>query len=167
MNAIGRGIDRLVAAASIAAALLVIFQASAIFIGVAWRNLAGHSLDWPTDIIGPALVAVVMLGGADTYRRDGHLSVDLLHHWLPRRSRRWLGVWADASVIAVCVLLIWKGWQMVSFAVRVGLRTPDHLDWPVWSFQMFVPIGAALLLLAALRAMATRLAGDQTTDGTA
>jgi C4-dicarboxylate transporter DctQ subunit len=53
-------------------------------------------------------------------------------------------------VAATAVLLLVEGIGMVQFSHQVGLRSNGYLALPLWIPQLLVPLGALLLLLAAI-----------------
>ena len=57
------------------------------------------------------------------------------------------------------MVLIINGWGSVSLARTLGLLTEGMLEWPTWWLMLLMPVGGALLLLAAIEALWGALAG--------
>jgi TRAP-type C4-dicarboxylate transport system permease small subunit len=161
--------DRIVVAlvrlAGAIAALLILFCALAIFAGVVAR-MSGIPMGWPSEIVPHLLVVAVMLAAAECFRRGEHIAVDFITGRLRARARRIVSIWASATVIFLAVLLVSQGLEMIAFSRMTGMRTFDRLDFPVWWVESVIPVGGALLGLAALRALVAALFG-RSDDGLA
>lgn len=114
---------------------------------------------WVDEVVGFLLVAVVMLAAARTLRQGEHIGVDLLVDRLAPRARRWAQAWAALAVAVVACVLIINGWGTASLARMLGLVTEGNLEWPTWMLMLLMPVGGALLLLAAIEACWRALAG--------
>lgn len=140
-----------------AAALLV----SLALIGwaVVMRYVFNAAPVWVDEIVGFNLVAIVMLGAAQTLRRGEHIGVDLLVGRLSAAGRRWAQVWAAVATAAIAGVLIVNGWGTAMLARTLGLLTEGALEWPTWWLMLLMPVGGALLLLAAIEALWRAVAG--------
>jgi TRAP-type C4-dicarboxylate transport system permease small subunit len=140
-----------------AACLLVSF----VLIGwaVVMRYVFNAAPIWVDEVVGFALVAIVLLGAAQTLRRDEHIGVDLLVTRLATPARRWARVWAGVAVGIVAGVLIVNGWETAKLAKMLGLLTEGSLEWPTWWLMMLMPVGGTLLLLAAVEAVWRAAAG--------
>ena len=108
---------------------------------------------WVDEVVGFTLVAIVLLGAAQTFRRGEHIGVDLVVGSLPPRARRWALAWAAAVTGVVSLVLVINGWQTAMFARMLGLLTEGHLEWPTWWLMLLMPVGGSMLLLAAIEAL--------------
>ena len=158
-----RALGRLVAALSwvgmaLAAASLLV---SLVLIGwaVVMRYVFNDAPVWVDEVVGFALVAVVMLAAAQVLRRGEHINVDLLVGRLPAKGRRWARAWAALATMAIACVLIVNGWETATLARTLGLVTEGSLEWPTWNLMLLMPIGGALLLLAAIEAFWRAVAG--------
>jgi TRAP-type C4-dicarboxylate transport system permease small subunit len=114
---------------------------------------------WVDEVVGFLLVAIVMLAAARTLRQGEHIGVDLMVDRLSPRARRWAQAWAALAVGAVASVLIINGWGTASLARMLGLVTEGNLEWPTWMLMLLMPVGGALLLLAAIEVLWRALAG--------
>jgi len=137
---------------AIAAACLLVALALIVW-AVVMRYAFNAAPTWVDDIAGFALVAVVMLAAAETLRRGEHIGVDLLVSNLSPLARRWANGWAALATAAIAAVLIAKGWEASAFAHQLGLLTEGQLEWPTWCLMLFMPLGGALLLAAAIEAL--------------
>ena len=155
------GVAMAVAAASLLVCLALIGWA------VVMRYLFNAAPVWVDDIVGFALVAIVMLAAAQVLRRGEHIGVDLLVGRLPSAGRRWARGWAALATMAISAVLIVNGWETASLARTLGLLTEGALEWPTWILMLLMPVGGALLMLAAIEALWRAVAGASPIQGSA
>ena len=153
LAALGRVVSALSALAmGIAAACLLMS-----FALIGWAVLMRYAFNaapvWVDEVVGFALVAIVLLGAAQTLRRDEHIGVDLLVTRLTDAGRRWARIWSALAVGVIAGVLVVNGWGTASLARMLGLLTEGSLEWPTWWLMLLMPIGGALLLLAAIEAL--------------
>jgi C4-dicarboxylate transporter DctQ subunit len=142
-----RGIAR-VGLALAAAALLA--SLATIGYSVVLRYAFGAPVAWTDELVGYLLVASVMLATADALFGGEHIAVDIVTEKLAPGGKRVALLIGLAAVAATAVLLLVEGIGMVQFSHLVGLRSNGYLAVPMWIPQLLVPIGALLLLLAAV-----------------
>jgi C4-dicarboxylate transporter DctQ subunit len=138
-------------------ALLVIATMLVVGYSVMMRYVLGVPQVWTDELVSFWLVAIVMLGAADVLRRDGHIRIDLVTDRLPGRGQVWVEVWGLVSMLVLSVVLTISGWEMVEFSWSVGLLSDGYLELPMWIPQSLIPIGFALMGLAALHRLIQRL----------
>ncbi len=149
--AFDRWLGRLLALGAALAALLMILCTAALGYGILVRWLTGGSSVWPIDMAGHALVYIVMLAAAETFRRHEHIGVDLLIVNLSPRGRAIADRWASLVVLATALVLLWTGIDMVLFSRAINLHTANYVEIPLYLIQLAMPIGALMLALVAAR----------------
>lgn len=147
------GVGMALAAASLLVSLCLIGWA------VLMRYVFNAPPVWVDEVVGFLLVATVMLAAARTLRRGEHIAVDVLVDRLSPQVRHWVGAWAALAVAAVAIVLIVNGWETAQLARMLGLVTEGNLEWPTWLLMLLMPVGGALLLLAAVEAFWRAAAG--------
>lgn len=159
VSRIYRAVRRLTDAAAALAAASVLVSLALVCYSVAMRYLAGAPEPWVDEMVGYVLVASVMFAIAEALRRGEHISIDLLTRKLGARSRRASRALGLVAVAATAAVLLAEGWDMVAFSRMVGIRSVGYLDLPIWTVQVMVPLGGALLLLAAFAELLRLAAG--------
>jgi C4-dicarboxylate transporter DctQ subunit len=144
-----------------AAALLA--SLATISYSVIRRYVFDTPVAWTDELVGYLLVASVMLAAADALFGDEHIAVDIVTERLSPRGKRIAFLLGLAGVAATAVLLLIEGVGMVQFSQKVGLRSNGDLALPLWIPQLLVPIGALLLLMAAIVAFVAALRGHMPT----
>lgn len=150
LDFLDRGVSRLARLGTWISALLVIAMTALVGYAVAMRYLFVRPQPWSDELVGYLLVAVVMAAAAEALLRDEHIAIDLITSRLSERARRWVEAWGMIAVALLSLVLMIGGWRMVAFSKMVGLKSEGYLAAPIHIPQAVVPIGAALLLLAAL-----------------
>jgi TRAP-type C4-dicarboxylate transport system permease small subunit len=102
------------------------------------------------------LVGIVFLGNSVVGFEGKQLRMDVLLHALPPRLQHALEVFADVTMIVVCVALIVVGWPAIQMLAEFDQRS-EAADIPLVIPQSLVPIGLGLnALLVAVRLMLRR-----------
>ena len=115
----------------------------------------GHVLGIPTtrvtdEISGYIMALAVTWGFAYTLRTQGHVRIDVLLPYMPRRLRRvadFLAMWTTGFLAC---LFAWKVWLLVIDSWQTGMRSSTYLLTPLWIPQGILGIGFSLLALAAV-----------------
>lgn len=142
------------------AALALLASLVLIVYSVVMRYFLNQPAAWVDELVGYLLVACVMLAAADALLQGEHLAVDLLTERLGAPGRR-LTLLAGLVAVALCgALLAVEGWDMVGFSRMVGLKSNGYMAVPMWIPQLLIPIGALLLLLAAVVALHAAARGE-------
>lgn len=159
LRAFARLVEWLAALGMVVAAAALLVALALIGWAVVMRYVFNAPPVWVDEVVGFALVAIVMLAAAQTLRRGEHIGVDLLVDRLPPRARRWTQAWGALAALAIAAMLIVNGAETAALARTLGLLTEGHLEWPTWTLMTLMPAGGVLLALAALEALWRALAG--------
>lgn len=141
-----RGLSRIgEALASIATVLCLVLISASVFA----RYFFHAPQPWIDKSAGWLVFALVMLGAGEAQRRFEHIGVDIAVSRLgPRTKLAWRLV-GTVSVAITGWVLLEAGIETVSFSRMIGLVT-EVAEIPQWWVQLFLPLGAALLLVVAL-----------------
>lgn len=153
LRALSRVVGCLARAAMALAAAGLLASLALIGWAVVMRYLFKAAPAWVDDLVGFNLVMIVMLSAAQTLRRGEHIGVDLLLEHLTPKARHWAQAWAALATAAIAAVLIVNGWDTAMLARKFGLLTEGSLEWPTWWLMLLMPVGGALLLLAAVEAL--------------
>lgn len=159
LRALGAIVGALTTLAMAIAAAALLVSLALIGWAVVMRYFFAAAPIWVDEVVGFALVAIVMLAAAQTLRRGEHIAVDLLTSRMPPRWRRWTQAWGALAAIAVAAILVVNGWETAALARTLGLLTEGHLEWPTWWLMLLMPAGGVLLALVAVEALWRALAG--------
>lgn len=152
MTAIERIVGALARIALGLSAAALLGSLATIVYSVVQRYVFNAPVAWSDELVGYLLVASVMLAAADALLGGEHISVDIVTERLQPRAKRVVFLVGLVAVAATAVLLVVEGVGTVRFSLLVGQRSNGELALPLWIPQALVPIGAALLLAAAIAA---------------
>jgi C4-dicarboxylate transporter DctQ subunit len=136
----------LAASALLASLALIVYS-------VAMRYFVNRPQAWVDEAVGYLLVASVMLAAAAALRDGEHICVDIVTEKLSSTGRRVIAFAGTIAVGVTAALLVVEGYGTVEFSRMVDLRSNGYLALPLWVPQLLIPIGAALLGLAAIAAL--------------
>lgn len=132
------------------AAFLLLLSLALVAWSVLMRYFLNQPIPWVDELVGYLLVGLVMLAAADALRRGEHISVDLLTDRLRPRGRRVSAALGQLAVLIAGLALAQGGWQTAAFSRMLGIYSTGYLAIPIYLPQLLVPLGGALLALAAL-----------------
>jgi C4-dicarboxylate transporter, DctQ subunit len=150
MNLLDRLVRRLAALGVALAALALLASMFVIGYSVLMRYVVNRPVPWVDELAGYLLVAAVMLAAADALLHGEHIAVDIVTERLSARGKRWTLLCGLVTVFASALLLVVEGFDMVAFSKMVGLMSNGYMAVPMWIPQLLVPIGAALMGVAAI-----------------
>ncbi|MGE0735384.1 MAG: TRAP transporter small permease [Alphaproteobacteria bacterium] len=128
---------------------------------VVLRYAFNRPQSWVDEIVGYLLVATVMLAAADTLRRGEHIGVDVLTERLGPRGKKISFVVGLVAVALTAGIYVFEGWDTAMFSHITGIVSTGYLETPVWLPQLLVPLGGAVLLIAAVVALGRIAAGRE------
>lgn len=127
---------------------------------IVMRYLFNRAPMWSDELLGYILVALIMAGMTEAYRRDEHIAIDLLTSRLSPRAERIKQIWADLCVLALALVLLHAAWGSAVFSYSFGFYSIGPLEAPMWIPMIPVVLGFALLaLMAAARLLGHALGG--------
>jgi len=135
-------------AGAISAAMILIMVVVTIY-AIVMRYIFNKPLLWADEVTGWSLVAIVMLGAAEAYRRGDHIAIDILSHRLSGRAAMAMELIGHLAVLGFAVVVGWSTWDAIEFARAFGSYTAGHIEIETWYLQVPILVGAVLLGLVA------------------
>lgn len=149
-SALTKLIGALSYAASLVSAALVVLTLAMTGFSVFRRYVLGRPLTWSDELSGFLVVAIVMLGACEVFRRGEHVSVDILTERATGRKRKILELWSNLSVAIVTGVLFASALNAVQFSRMIGVYSDGYLEAPLWIPQSFLLFGAGLVFAMAV-----------------
>ena len=104
-----------------------------------------------TEISTFLIPVIVFLGLAHNLETDKHICVDVLLSRMSARKQAFLVILTTAFIAIIAAVLVWKGAALT--LDKLDEVSDSDLRLPLFPFYIFVPIGALLLLLQAVKKM--------------
>ena len=162
MNALlglSRGIDRLNVVLGRVAAFLVLAAALISAGNATLRYLLSVSSNAWLEIQSYLFAGIVLLGAAETLRRNEHVRVDLLYSNLSPRRRLWADVFGILLFLLPFMLVMaWLSWPIAWRSLRTGEGSTNAGGLPLWPLRMLLPLGFGLMALQGLSELVKRIA---------
>src|SRR5210317_1588333 len=129
-------------------ALLVFYTmlVATMFIEVLRRELLSYSSIWGEEIVRYSFIYLAWIGAAAAVRERGHIRIDVIMHYVPRRVKALLYLFGDFVMVAASIVALYYSYETVHVSWKFGSVTDGLRISRVW-FLMAVPIGFALVLL--------------------
>ena len=124
-------------------AVLMLIAVALNFANIVGRYVFFQPIASAEEIMLFLLVATVFLGNSVVGFEGKQLRMDVVLQALPPRLRHGLELFADLTMIAVCVALIVLGWPAIEMLAEFDQRS-QAADIPLFIPQALVPIGLGL-----------------------
>ena len=141
-----RAVFRLSTACAAVAAVMLLAAALVITWSIVYRAL-GASTYWELEFSVYMMVASLFLASPYCLATHGHVGVDLVSHYLPRRLARPMAIVVGLTGLAVCAYLAYAGWEMTLHAFARGEHTESTWAPPKWPLYLAMPVGLGLTAL--------------------
>jgi len=114
------------------------------------RYVFGADTIWQTDFVTYSLVAATFVGSPYLLTLRGHVNVDVLPHYVGRRSRWWLALFASLLSLAFCVTIAILGFQLWKEAWDQKWVSDTMWRARLWIPYLSMPVGLGILTLQSI-----------------
>lgn len=141
-----RALDTLYAASGVLSGIFLVGIAAVIIAQVGGR-LIGLTVD-STETAGFCLAASTFLGLAYTFRRGGHIRVNLAIRHAGPRFRRFVELWCVGFAVVALAYFVYWAVDLVYFSWKFNEISPGLMAIPLWLPRAGMALGAAVFLVA-------------------
>jgi tripartite ATP-independent transporter DctM subunit len=156
MRALGRLCDAVLRLCEGLAALLVVAEVVILFAGVIARYGFDSPLVWSDDLAGALFLWLSLLGAVIALARGEHMRLAAVLGWMKPRARAAAAAFGYGGVVVFLLLLLPPAW---SYTEGQWWVTSPALEFPDALRVAALPVGAGLMLIVALRALAREAGG--------
>jgi TRAP-type C4-dicarboxylate transport system permease small subunit len=149
----------MVSAAMIAVSIVIVCQM------VITRYVLREPTAWQTELVTYLLVGATLIGSPYVLMIRGHVSVDLLPHYLGEHGRKRLELVSAATGIFFCGVLLWSGCVLWYDAWSGHWLSETVWAVPLWIPYATLPLGFGLMLLQYVADIAARMTGANDIEG--
>ncbi len=147
MRPILRAYDLLIVAMAVIAGLMLVWLMVAVVTSVVMRNTGLQPFAWLFLSTEYAMLYMTMLGAPWLVREKGHVHIELVTAALSPGMRRIVSRAVSAGCVLVCVILAWKGADLVqSNFTRSDYDVRAYFT-PKWLLTIAFPISFTLMAL--------------------
>lgn len=131
------------------------------------RNFFNLSISFTEEITINLFVLLTFVGTAVGVRKFAHLGFTLIFDKVNKSFKKIIIIFSTLMGLILFGVLLWYGFQMVSFQMTIGQKTPA-LGMPQWILSLSLPFGALLCVIRTIQvgiielkeANGTELKGD-------
>lgn len=125
--------------------LMLIWLMVSVIASVVMRNIGVQPFAWLFTSAEYSLLYMTMLGAPWLVREKGHVHIELLTAALPEGARRILSRVVAAACVLVCVILTWKGIELVMTNIERGDFDTRAYYFPRWLLTIAFPLSFGLM----------------------
>jgi len=130
---------------AILAGLLLVWLMVSVITSVLMRNAGMQPFAWLFTSAEYGLLYMTMLGAPWLVREKGHVHIELVTAALPADLRRVVSRVVAAACVAVCVILAWKGVDLVLTNIERGDYDTRAYYFPRWMLTIAFPLSFGLM----------------------
>jgi len=119
---------------------------ASMFVEVIRREVFAYSSIWGEEIVRYSFIYLAWIGAAAAVRDRGHIRIDVIMHYVPRRVKALLYIFGDLVMFAVAVIALYWSFETVHVSWEFGSVSHGLRVSMVW-FLLAVPVGFALMIL--------------------
>jgi len=132
-------------------AILLTFGWLSVCYDVVMRSLLNRPTIWTLEINQKILVFITFLGAAWLLREGGHVRIDILVNWLPKRALTIINFMTSLLSAIACLVVVWFGVLVVWEQFQMDYRDPTVLALPQGPIYIVIPLGFFLLFVNFIR----------------
>ncbi len=129
---------------------LIVLITLGMFIQVIFRYLTNTSSGIAEEGLPVLMIWLSMLICGYIYIRGQHINTDLVFTVLKGKKLTVLKVFISVSVLIFAVIFGLAGWQQTKVMLVLGQRSGTSISYPLWTTEISLVIGMALLILYSL-----------------
>jgi TRAP-type transport system small permease protein len=138
------------------AALLIVIIAT-VFVNVVGRYFFNNPFHGSDEVAQFLFLWLSYIGALAALMAGRHYSVSNLVDMLPPMARAAAATISDLIVLAMLLVLVWYGWQLVE---RLSFQTSPALGIPVYYVYFALPLTSALMALVICAKIVGRIRGS-------
>jgi TRAP-type C4-dicarboxylate transport system permease small subunit len=114
------------------------------------RYFLKFSTDWQDELSVFLIIGAVFMSSAAIQARRGHVAIDAITTFLPRRFNRTRLIIVDIAGFVFCAFFAWKSWTLLHEAIVDNFHSSSTWGPPLWIPYSLMTAGMTLLSLQLL-----------------
>ena len=132
---------------AILAGLLLVWLMLSVITSVLMRNAGLQPFAWLFTSAEYGLLYMTMLGAPWLVREKGHVHIELVTAALPKGLRQIVSRAVASACVLVCVILAWKGAELVLTNIERGDYDTRAYYYPRWMLTIAFPLSFGLMAI--------------------
>jgi TRAP-type transport system small permease protein len=95
-------------------------------------------------------IGLLYFGASYALSKQRHITINIVTSRISDRLRRIFFRFTTILTLPVCVLICWRGWELVATTIKHGTLAASVVATPLYLPMMIVPLGLSVLALQAL-----------------
>jgi TRAP-type mannitol/chloroaromatic compound transport system permease small subunit len=155
-------IDGISKMAGVVAAWLVLLACLVSSINASVRYLLNTSSNAWLELQWYMFAGMVLLGAAETLRRNEHVRVDLIYGAVSNRAREWIDLLGGiVFLMPMCLIMIYFTWPVFVESWRFNEMSSNAGGLVRWPVKLMLPLGFTLLALQGVSEIIKNIAALQ------
>ena len=125
---------------------LIFFLALIVGYEVVARYVFKSPTLWVHELSAMFFGTFIIIGGAYTAMKGGHVNMDVIYGALNPRIRALIDVITIFVAFLFVGVLVWKGWEAAWRSLKLFEHASTQWGPPLYPFRLMLPLGALLLL---------------------
>ncbi|MFZ4530275.1 MAG: TRAP transporter small permease subunit [Alsobacter sp.] len=152
-------IDGISKVAGVVAAWLVLLSCLVSSINATVRYLFNSSSNAWLELQWYMFAGMVLLGAAETLRRNEHVRVDLIYGAVSNRAREWIDLLGGiVFLMPMCLIMIYFTWPVFVESWRFNEMSSNAGGLVRWPVKLLLPLGFFFVLLQGISEIIKRAA---------
>ncbi|SDL56891.1 TRAP transporter small permease [Aliiruegeria lutimaris] len=139
--------DTLLYGMAILAGLLLVWLMVSVITSVLMRNAGLQPFAWLFTSAEYGLLYMTMLGAPWLVREKGHVHIELVTAALPATLRTIVSRGVAAACVLVCLILAWKGFDLVLTNIERGDYDTRAYYFPRWMLTIAFPLSFGMMAI--------------------
>ncbi len=145
MRLLQRGYDFVLYGLAFLAGAMLVWLMISVITSVAMRNLGLQPYAWLFTSVEYGMLYITMLGAPWLVREKGHVHIELVTAALPPAARRIVSRGVAALCVLVCLILAWKGVDLVATNIARNDYDVRAYFFPRWILTISFPVAFGLM----------------------
>ncbi|WP_010530057.1 TRAP transporter small permease subunit [Lentibacillus jeotgali] len=128
----------------------------------------GYAIEGLSNLSVLVLISVVYLGLSTTEQHNQHAAVEILDHWLNKKSRRVLDILVNIIKLVTILIFLYAAFDNLIFSFQSKESFPGVVTIPIWPSKLALVAGLLFfvlqILLNLLKAIIDPNYGDDESD---
>ncbi len=151
---------RLSRAGAYISAVLIIALVALIMVEIIGRSFFDYSTMLADEYSGYFYLALVFLGLAYTFDREGHIRITIITSRLEVGVKKWIDLLAGVMTLGILLFALYYSWNFMIESKEMEMLSEGVSETPLYLTQIPIVVGLALFILSVVAFILRRVSDD-------